>query len=63
MSLHIVHSELTAVNAPHNFLHINDSFKEKVTSREWIMARIAKTDEAVAGDVSSALGTGPLRHH
>lgn len=46
---------LTAVSAPHNFLKIDERWQEKVNTREWIMARIVTTDEAVAGDVSNPI--------
>ena len=45
---------LGAVSAPHNFLKVTDTMQEQTKTREWIIARIVRTDEAVAsgGEVS-----------
>lgn len=42
------------VSAPHNFLRVTEAMQPQVSSREWLIARISKTDEAVAsgGEVS-----------
>jgi hypothetical protein len=50
------HLELQAdgvVNAPHHFLKADDRMLEEAKSRDWIMARIISSEEAVAGEVSS----------
>ncbi|WVQ83863.1 hypothetical protein IAT38_006007 [Cryptococcus sp. DSM 104549] len=36
------------ISAPHNFLKVTDAMQEQIRTREWIIARIVKTDEAVA---------------
>ncbi|OCF30460.1 hypothetical protein I316_07896 [Kwoniella heveanensis BCC8398] len=36
------------ISAPHNFLKVNDAMQEQISTREWIIARIVKTDEAIA---------------
>ncbi|KIR26541.1 hypothetical protein I309_04510 [Cryptococcus deuterogattii LA55] len=36
------------VSAPHNFLKVDDILEEQLKTREWIIARIVKTDQAVA---------------
>ncbi len=36
------------VSAPHNFLKMTDSLQEQAKTREWIIARIVKTEEAMA---------------
>jgi autophagy-related protein 11 len=45
-----------AVNAPHHFLKADEKMKEEAKSRDWIMARITGTEEAVAGEVSQVNG-------
>lgn len=39
------------VNAPHHFLKADERMQEEAKSREWIMARITSSEEAVAGEV------------
>nr|XP_019008838.1 uncharacterized protein I206_06522 [Kwoniella pini CBS 10737]OCF47619.1 hypothetical protein I206_06522 [Kwoniella pini CBS 10737] len=36
------------VAAPHNFLKVTDVMQEQIKTREWIIARIIKTEEAIA---------------
>jgi hypothetical protein len=36
------------VLAPHHFLHISTSLREKVEHDEWLIGRIVSTEEAVA---------------
>ncbi|WVW78803.1 hypothetical protein I302_100765 [Kwoniella bestiolae CBS 10118] len=36
------------ISAPHNFLKVTDAMQEQIKTREWIIARIVKTDEAIA---------------
>ncbi|WWD08012.1 hypothetical protein V865_006122 [Kwoniella europaea PYCC6329] len=36
------------ISAPHNFLKVTDAMQEQIKTREWIIARIIKTDEAIA---------------
>ncbi len=45
---------IRAVSAPHNFLKVNEAMEEPTKTREWIIARIVKTEEAIAsgGEVS-----------
>ncbi|WVF70148.1 hypothetical protein IAT40_004936 [Kwoniella sp. CBS 6097] len=47
------------ISAPHNFLKVNDTMQEQISTREWIIARIVKTDEAVARGGDS-LETNPF---
>ncbi|WVQ97743.1 hypothetical protein IAU59_004857 [Kwoniella sp. CBS 9459] len=47
------------ISAPHNFLKVNDTMQEQISTREWIIARIVKTDEAVASGGDS-LETNPF---
>lgn len=51
------------VNAPHHFLKADEKMKEEAKSRDWIMARITGTEEAVAGDVSQISCIGVPTHH
>jgi hypothetical protein len=45
---------LTEVSAPHNFLKVDAAMQETLVNREWVIARITSTQEAVAsgGEVS-----------
>ncbi|WWD00241.1 hypothetical protein V866_007150 [Kwoniella sp. B9012] len=36
------------ISAPHNFLKVTDAMQEQIKTREWIIARIIRTDEAIA---------------
>nr|XP_031861804.1 uncharacterized protein CI109_002633 [Kwoniella shandongensis]KAA5528876.1 hypothetical protein CI109_002633 [Kwoniella shandongensis] len=36
------------ISAPHNFLKVTDAMQEQIKTREWIIARIVKTEEAIA---------------
>ncbi|WWC59113.1 uncharacterized protein I303_101661 [Kwoniella dejecticola CBS 10117] len=36
------------VSAPHNFLKVTDAMQEQTKTREWIIARIVRTEEAIA---------------
>nr|ODO01122.1 hypothetical protein L204_01849 [Cryptococcus depauperatus CBS 7855] len=51
------------ISAPHNFLKVDDTLQQQIKAREWIIARIIKTDESVAlgGEVCDAsLETNPF---
>lgn len=41
-----------SVQAPHHFLKVDETIEEDAKTRDWIMARITTTEEAVAGEVS-----------
>lgn len=51
-----------SVNAPHHFLKADEKMKEEAKSRDWIMARITGTEEAVAGDVGRLMYVGSYAH-
>ncbi|KAK8846655.1 hypothetical protein IAR55_005742 [Kwoniella newhampshirensis] len=36
------------ISAPHNFLKVTDAMQEQINTREWIIARIVRTEEAIA---------------
>ncbi|WRT65097.1 uncharacterized protein IL334_002039 [Kwoniella shivajii] len=36
------------ISAPHNFLKVDDTMQEHTKTREWIIARIVRTEEAIA---------------
>jgi len=42
---------IISVNAPHHFLKADEKMQEEAKSRDWIMARITSSEEAVAGEV------------
>ena len=47
----LVYMKLTlVVNAPHHFLKADERMQEEAKSRDWIMARITSSEEAVAGE-------------
>ena len=45
---------LRSVAAPHNFLKADTTLLDQISSREWMIARIMQTEEAIAsgGEVS-----------
>ena len=45
---------LRSVAAPHNFLKADTTLLDQISSREWMIARIVQTEEAIAsgGEVS-----------
>ncbi|WWC87153.1 uncharacterized protein L201_002039 [Kwoniella dendrophila CBS 6074] len=47
------------VSAPHNFLKVSDAMQEQTKTREWIIARIVKTEEAIASGGDS-IETNPF---
>lgn len=48
------------VGAPHHFLHIDDSLATFLTTRDWLLARIARVERCVADAASSSSAGVPL---
>ncbi|WVR04359.1 hypothetical protein IAU60_001360 [Kwoniella sp. DSM 27419] len=47
------------VSAPHNFLKVAEGLQKQIKTREWIIARIVKTEEAIASGGESPI-TNPF---